>query len=84
MTSTLVAAPDETQRWRWKMNVDALLDQIENVTAFEADASLQCAAPTHVIRGGASEFVRDEDVTRMRSRFPKLNTSFKVRQPFIS
>ena len=62
----------QSGQYIWKMNIDVLLDQIENITSFKLDEDDMYGSykgKTYLIRGGDSEFVKDEDVESIKDKF---------------
>ena len=57
------------ETYSWKMNLDALRAQYDDLTA-ALPASTTFEGPTLFIRGGDSEYISDEDMTGIRDRFP--------------
>ena len=74
LLATLVPkSHDKSNReWIWKMNIEGILDQIDNVTGFDIEDGgyLPYNGPSYLIRGGDSPFVKDEDLNLIHELFP--------------
>ena len=77
LISTLIPKSYDTtasnQQCIWKMNIDVLLEQIENITCFKIDEDDMYGSyngKTYLIRGGDSNFVLDDDLDLIKDKFP--------------
>jgi len=62
---------DEAGRLRWKPNVAALRANYQTLR-LALPATPNFIGPTLFIRGGKSDYIRDEDVTLIRQMFPQV------------
>lgn len=58
-------------RWRWLPNLDLIRDQIAEISAWPSDLGEPWDGPTLWLRGGDSDYVRDEHLDPMRALFPR-------------
>jgi len=62
---------DAAGQMRWKPNVAALRANYENIRR-ALPLTPACAGPTLFIRGGKSDYIRDEDVALIQQLFPRV------------
>jgi esterase len=62
---------DDTGRLRWKPNVAALRANYHFIRS-AVPPEIQFGGPTLFVRGGKSDYIRDEDVTLIRQMFPQV------------
>ena len=61
---------DADGRWRWTVNREALTKSLPQILADPLRPDEVWAGPTRFIRGGRSDYVRDEDLPKIRAHFP--------------
>jgi len=64
---------DAEGRWVWKVNREALERSLPVLTGDSLLPGQSFAGPCRVIRGGKSDYVRDEDLPAFAARFPLLD-----------
>lgn len=64
---------DAAGRWTWKVNRAALERALPVLTADSLLPGQGYGGPCRVIRGGKSDYVRDEDLPAFAARFPRLD-----------
>lgn len=61
---------DAEGAWAWKVNFPALEAALPRMLANPLAPGQAYAGPARLIRGGTSDYVRDEDLPRFRAHFP--------------
>lgn len=61
---------DAAGRWSWKVNREALERALPELTSDSLEPGQAYAGPARLIRGGKSDYVRDEDLPAFAARFP--------------
>ena len=61
---------DPAGRWRWTVNRAALTAALPEILGNPLAPGEVFAGPTRFIRGGKSDYVRDEDIPAIRAHFP--------------
>ena len=64
---------DAEGRWRWTVNRAALTAAIPEILGNPLGAGEVFAGPTRFIRGGKSDYIRDEDLAPIRAHFPRAD-----------
>ena len=82
-----VPSKEKVQILRWKINVDAIADQLHLIAGFDvksmdlsenSDLDLQYTGDVFLIKGGASSFVKNSHIPVIKKHFPNfLLTSIK-------
>jgi esterase len=76
-----IPSKDKVQTLRWKINVDAIADQLHRIAAFdvksmelteESELDLQYSGDTFLIKGGASSFVKNAHIPLIKKHFPNF------------
>lgn len=65
---------DAAGRWSWKVNREALERALPGLTSDSLLPGQSYRGPTRLIRGGKSDYVRDEDLPAFAARFPASDT----------
>ena len=63
---------DAAGNWRWTVNREALTDAIPEILGNSLLPDEVWSGPTRFIRGGKSDYVRDEDLPLIRGHFPQV------------
>ncbi len=61
----------ETKRFRWKVNIPVLLDEMETIAANPLQREDRWEGPALFIRGGNSPYIEDTDHALIREHFPE-------------
>lgn len=61
---------DDAGAWRWKVNREALERALPELVGDSLTPGATYAGPARLIRGGRSDYVRDEDLATWSARFP--------------
>ncbi len=64
---------DENNQFIWKLNVDGLLANIDNISQ-EINSDTSFPKPVLLIYGGQSDYVKTEDIDKLKHPFPALQT----------
>ena len=76
-----IPSKDKVQTLRWKINVEAIVDQLHRIAAFdvkstelteESELDLQYSGDTFLIKGGASSFVKNSHIPLIKKHFPNF------------
>ena len=86
-------AQDAEGRWRWTVNREALTHSLPEILGSPLAAGEIWNGPTRFLRGGKSNYIRDEDVAAIRAHFPQAdvmtlpesghNPHFEARAGFV-
>jgi esterase len=86
-------AQDAEGRWRWTVNREALTHSLPEILGSPLAAGETWNSPTRFLRGGKSNYIRDEDFAAIRAHFPQAdvvtllesghNPHFEARAGFI-
>jgi pimeloyl-ACP methyl ester carboxylesterase len=60
---------DNEGTFKWKLNITALLNNLNNISQ-EINSDKNCSKPLLLIKGGKSDYVKDEDLTQLKRLFP--------------
>ena len=72
-TKSFVSMGTDTRKWRWKHNVDAMVDQKQNILDFPVPHDAQYHGPVYLLRGQHSEWAVDEQIDKETlRRFPNI------------
>jgi pimeloyl-ACP methyl ester carboxylesterase len=84
---------DTEGRWRWTVNREALTNSLPEILGNPLAAGEIWDGPTRFLRGGKSNYIRDEDVATIRAHFPQAdvvtlpesahNPHFEARAGFV-
>jgi esterase len=84
---------DAEGRWRWTVNREALTNSLPDILGNSLAAGETWHGPTRFLRGGKSNYIRDEDATLIRAHFPRAdvvtlpdsghNPHFEARAGFV-
>ena len=84
---------DAAGRWGWTVNREALTDSLPEILGNPLAAGEVWNGPTRFLRGGKSNYIRDEDVATIRAHFPQAdvitlpdsghNPHFEARAGFV-
>ena len=84
---------DAEGRWRWTVNREALTRALPEILGNPLTSGETWDGPTRFLRGGKSNYVRDEDVATIRAHFPRAdivtlpdsghNPHFEARAGFV-
>lgn len=64
---------DAEGRWRWTVNRAALTQSLPEILGNPLAAGEVWTGPTRFIRGGKSNYIRDEDIATIRVHFPQAD-----------
>jgi pimeloyl-ACP methyl ester carboxylesterase len=84
---------DAEGRWRWTVNREALTRSLPEILGNPLAAGESWNGPTRFLRGGKSNYIRDEDAAAIRAYFPQAdivtlpesghNPHFEARAGFV-
>lgn len=84
---------DAEGRWRWTVNREALTNSLPEILGNSLAVGEVWDGPTRFLRGGKSNYVRDEDLAGIRAHFPRAdvvtlpesghNPHFEARAGFV-
>jgi pimeloyl-ACP methyl ester carboxylesterase len=84
---------DAEGRWRWTVNREALTNSLPEILGNSLAVGEVWDGPTRFLRGGKSNYIRDEDVATIRGHFPQAgvvtlpdsghNPHFEARAGFV-
>ncbi|MFZ9400718.1 MAG: alpha/beta fold hydrolase [Opitutales bacterium] len=84
---------DAEGRWRWTVNREALTNSLPEILGNPLAAGEVWDGPTRFLRGGKSNYIRDEDFATIRAHFPRAdvvtlpesghNPHFEARAGFV-
>ena len=84
---------DAEGRWRWTVNREALTNSLPEILGNSLAVGEVWDGPTRFLRGGKSNYIRDEDVATIRAYFPRAdvvtlpdsghNPHFEARAGFV-
>merc|ERR1719300_398541 len=63
------------RKWHWKHNLDAMIDQMDNIVDFPIDRNAQFHGPTYLIRGQHSKWADETTEDEMFRLFPNMKIS---------
>lgn len=66
---------DAVGRWRWTVNREALTRALPEILGNPLAAGESWEGPTRFVRGGKSNYIRDEDVATIHAHFPRADVS---------
>ena len=68
------------RKWKWKTNIDAMEQEMDNIVAFPVDENSKYRGPLYLLRGEYTKWVNKEGEKALYSKFPNAKiTQLKMR-----
>ena len=60
------------RKWKWKTNIDAMEQEMNNIVAFPVDENSKYRGPSYLLQGEYSKWVSKEGQEALYSKFPNV------------